>query len=130
MPKMKRNGIASHGEIRYKPELLCCTMNMVYIICVNNTYPPGLGITERSRIGTATTAIEQAARNPADVTFPPLSRPRPVPRVNLGTAVEVRSPCPRLHIAVAVVINTTGRGETRTWVLSWYGMVYGKCRFI
>ena len=34
------------------------------------------------------------------------------------TAAEVRSPCPRLHIAVAVVINTTVRGEIRTWVLS------------
>jgi len=38
-------------------------------------------------------------------------------RVDLDTAVEVRSPCPRLHIAVAVAINTTVRGEIRTWVL-------------
>jgi len=34
-------------------------------------------------------------------------------RVDLGTAVAVRvySPCPGLHIAVAVVINTTASGE-------------------
>ena len=38
--------------------------------------------------------------------------------VDLGTAVRVCSPCPRLHIAVAVVINATARGEIRTWVLS------------
>ena len=38
--------------------------------------------------------------------------------VDLGTAVRVCSPCPRLYIAVAVVINTTARGEIRTWVLS------------
>ena len=38
--------------------------------------------------------------------------------VNLGTAVRVCSPCPRLYIAVAVVINTTASGEIRTWVLS------------
>ena len=31
--------------------------------------------------------------------------------VDLGTAVEVRDLCPRLHIAVAVVINATARGE-------------------
>ena len=39
---------------------------------------------------------------------------------DLGTAVglKVRSPCQRLHIAVAVAINTTDRGEIRTWVLS------------
>ena len=30
--------------------------------------------------------------------------------VDLGTAGRVRSPCPRLYIAVAVVINITGRG--------------------
>ena len=38
--------------------------------------------------------------------------------VNLGTAVRVCSPCPRLYIAVAVVINTTvtAGGEIRTWV--------------
>jgi len=46
----------------------------------------------------------------------------PVPRmvkgwVNLGTAVRVHNPCPSLYIAVTVVINTTGRGEIRTWVL-------------
>ena len=33
------------------------------------------------------------------------------------TAVR-RSPCPRLHIAAAITINTTVRGEIRTWVLS------------
>ena len=33
-------------------------------------------------------------------------------------AVEVRSPCQRLHIAVAVVINTTTCVEIRTWVPS------------
>ena len=38
--------------------------------------------------------------------------------VNLGTAVRVCSPCPRLYIAMAVVINTTACGEIRTWVLS------------
>ena len=30
--------------------------------------------------------------------------------VDLGTAGRVRSPCPRLYIAVAVVVNITGRG--------------------
>ena len=30
----------------------------------------------------------------------------------------VHSPCPRLYIAAAVAINTTGRGVIRTWVLS------------
>ena len=30
--------------------------------------------------------------------------------VDLDTAIRVRSPCPRLYIAVAVVINITGRG--------------------
>ena len=34
--------------------------------------------------------------------------------VDLGTAVRVYSPCPRLYIAVAVVINTTACGEIRT----------------
>ena len=29
-----------------------------------------------------------------------------------------RSPCPMLHITVAIVINTTVRGQIRTWVLS------------
>ena len=33
-------------------------------------------------------------------------------------AVKVRSPCPRLYITAAVTINTTVRGEIRTWVLS------------
>jgi len=38
--------------------------------------------------------------------------------VDLGTAVRVCSPCPRLYIAVAVVINTTARSEVWTWDLS------------
>ena len=38
--------------------------------------------------------------------------------VDLGTAVRMYSPSPRLYIAVAVVINTTARGEIWTWVLS------------
>ena len=38
--------------------------------------------------------------------------------VDLCTAVRVHNPCPRLNIAVTVVINTTGHGEIRTWVLS------------
>ena len=37
-------------------------------------------------------------------------------RVDLGTAVEVHSPCPRLYVAVAVVINTTALSGIRTWV--------------
>ena len=32
-------------------------------------------------------------------------------RDDLGTAVKVRSPCPRLDITVAFAINTTVRGE-------------------
>ena len=36
--------------------------------------------------------------------------------VDLGTAVKVRSPCPRLYIAAAVAINTTTCSEMRTWV--------------
>jgi len=31
--------------------------------------------------------------------------------VDLGTAVRVHSPCPRLYIAVAVAINTTVHGK-------------------
>ena len=38
--------------------------------------------------------------------------------VDLGTAVKVHNPCSRLYIAVAVMINTTARGEIWTWVLS------------
>jgi len=38
--------------------------------------------------------------------------------VDLGTAVRVCSLCPRLYIAVAVVINTAARGEIWIWVLS------------
>ena len=37
--------------------------------------------------------------------------------VDLGTVVR-RSPCQRLHIAVAVAINTTVHSEIQTWVLS------------
>ena len=37
--------------------------------------------------------------------------------VDLDTAVR-RSPCPRLHIAVAVAINTTVSGEIWTLILS------------
>ena len=39
-------------------------------------------------------------------------------RFDLGTAVRVCSPCPRLYIAVAVVINTTTHDKIRTWVYS------------
>jgi len=35
----------------------------------------------------------------------------------LGTAVRVYSPCSRLYIAVAVVINTTACCAIRTWVI-------------
>jgi len=38
--------------------------------------------------------------------------------VDLGTAVKVRSPCPRLYIAAAVTMNTTIRSVIWTWVLS------------
>ena len=38
--------------------------------------------------------------------------------VELGTAVKVRSPCPRLYIAAAVAINTAVCGKIRTWVLT------------
>ena len=52
----------------------------------------------------------------ADTDF---SIPRRAERwVDLGTVVEVCSPCPRLYIAVAVAINTTVCGVNRTWVLS------------
>jgi len=45
--------------------------------------------------------------------------------VNLGTAVRVWNPCPRQHIGVVIMINTTAGGEVRNWVLShcshaWY----------
>jgi len=36
---------------------------------------------------------------------------------DLSTALRC-SPCPRLHVAAAVAINTTARGEIRTSVLS------------
>ena len=39
-------------------------------------------------------------------------------RVDLGTAVKVHSPCPRLCIAAAVAINTTARDVIQTLVLS------------
>ena len=38
--------------------------------------------------------------------------------VDLGTAVAVCSPHPRLEIAAAVAINTTGGGVVWTWVLT------------
>jgi len=38
--------------------------------------------------------------------------------IDLGAAVKVRIPYPRLHITVAFAINTTVRGEIRTSVLS------------
>jgi len=38
--------------------------------------------------------------------------------VDLGTAVKVHSPCPRLYIAAAVAINTTACGVIRTSVFS------------
>jgi len=37
---------------------------------------------------------------------------------DLGTAVKVRSPCPRLHITVAFAISTAIHDEIQTWVLS------------
>jgi len=36
----------------------------------------------------------------------------------IGTAADVRIQCPKLYIAVHVVINRTVRGEIRTWVFS------------
>jgi len=42
--------------------------------------------------------------------------------VDLGTAVKVQSPCPRLHIAVAIGINTTIGCEIRTQVLSYLSL--------
>ena len=65
--------------------------------------------------------------HPTELTFPPLPQPKLVLDLAnpdgckaelIGTAVEVRSSCPVLHIAVAVVMNTTVRGEIRTWVFS------------
>jgi len=41
--------------------------------------------------------------------------------VDLGTAVKVHSPCPRLYIAAAVTINTTARGVIQTWFFSHRG---------
>ena len=51
--------------------------------------------------------------------------------VDLGTAVKVHSPCPRLYIAAAVAINTTGRGVFRTLVLSHHSQTcqqLGSCK--
>jgi len=38
--------------------------------------------------------------------------------VDLSTTVKVRSPCPKLHITVALAMNTAVGGEIRTLVLS------------
>jgi len=66
--------------------------------------------------------------HPAGVTFSPLFQPKllldlATPegcKAGLTDAVQyVRSPCPKLYIAVTVAINTTVRGEIRTWVLSY-----------
>jgi len=38
--------------------------------------------------------------------------------VDLGTAEKMCSPCPRLYIAAAAVIDTAVHGVIRTWVLS------------
>ena len=46
--------------------------------------------------------------------------------VNLGTAGRVRSPCPRLYIAVAVVINST-RECTGRWVYQLASVPAGEC---
>jgi len=71
---------------------------------------------ERQLPSTSTIAISLLLSPRADTHF---TIPRRVEGwVNLGTAVRVCSPCPRLYIAVAVVINTTACGEIRTWVLS------------
>jgi len=66
--------------------------------------------------------------HPTDVTFPPLPPAEAGTRfsnpggtqgwVYLGTAIEVRSPYPKLHIAVAIATNTTVCCEIRTWILS------------
>ena len=58
--------------------------------------------------------------HPAEVTFQPLPQPKLVldlatperckAELTYGTAVEVRSSCPRLRIAVAVMINATVHG--------------------
>jgi len=39
-------------------------------------------------------------------------------RVDLGTAIKVRSPCLRLHITVSFAINTAVGGDIGTVVLS------------
>ena len=73
---------------------------------------------ERQLPSTSTIAILLLLSPRADTHF---TVPRRVEGwVNLGTAVGLRvcSPCPRLYIAVAVVINTTACSEIRTWVLS------------
>ena len=64
----------------------------------------------------------------AGVTFSPLFQPKllldlATPegcKAGLTDAVQyVRSPCPKLYIAVTVAINTTVRDEIRTWVRSY-----------
>ena len=74
------------------------------------------------------TGTRSVTCHPAEVTIPPLPQPKPVldlatpgdmqGRVHLRTAIKLCSPCPRLHIAVAITINTIVSGEIRTWVLS------------
>ena len=70
--------------------------------------------------------ITQCYLPPAKVAFLPLLQPKMVLDLAttkiykaelIGTAVRC-SPCPRLLIAVAIVINTAVRGDIRTWVVS------------
>jgi len=68
---------------------------------------------------TSTTAILLLLSPRADTHFTVPRRVEGWPGwVDLGTAVRVCSPCSRLYIAVAVVINTTACGEIGTWVRS------------
>jgi len=63
--------------------------------------------------------ITQCYLPPGRGDIPSLPQPKLVlDLATVGTAVEVRSPYPGLHIVVAVAINTTVRGVIRTWVLS------------
>jgi len=82
------------------------------------TKPTDLGCESTGRLlpSTSTIAILLLFIPKADAHFT-------VPRraegwVDLGTAIKVRSPCPRLYIAVAIAINTTVRVEIRKWVLA------------
>jgi len=56
--------------------------------------------------------------HPLSPLFPLLSPRRVEGLVDLGTTVNVRSPCPRLYIAEAVAVNKTIHGVIQTWVLS------------